>query len=431
MSEEKEKRPQVTKNKAAAKRPHIIPKRRSSTVILPDAKYDGAYGKENKYYTAIADRYRICKYITILLTVVFAVTMLTCFSQDITAENFQYLIKDLDLSGLTFDSDFESLVFSGGADSAFGVYRSELVVVGQGTTSLYRSSGSLSLHKSNSFYDPQLLVSEKYFLIYDRAESSQSYTVYNSFAELHSEQLDYPITGAALSDQGTYAIVTRDDSFRSIVRVYDRDFHLKNEIKKDKYVLSVALTDDGKTLAIASVYDEDGGFVTELMTVPVGGTEASMTLTVEGVIPLSLTWQEKGNLAVLYTDRTVIYTPSGKEVAQIDYMSQTSLHVRLGKELICVTYNTTVLGYDKTVEIYDQNGSLLYTGSFTGELITALCREGEAALLLDDRLIVIDPYTARVKETEVEPNAIALVYAGEIPVVCYSGSAYAPSFATE
>lgn len=145
-------------------------------------------------------------------------------------------------------------------------------------------------------------------------------------------------------------------------------------------------------------------------------------------MPLQITWLDSGELAVLYTDRTVIYTPDGKTVATVEHASQTSLNVRHGEKLLCVTYNTTVLGQDKTVEIYDDGGYLLYTGSHTGELIGTLCHGEEVALLFDDRLVIIDPYTAKVKETAIEPNAITLVYAGDTPVVCYSGSAYAPSF---
>lgn len=417
------------KTPATAHRP-LVKKRRVTTTMMPEARYDDAYGKENPYYIRIANHYRIAKYVTILLTLVFAFTMLTVYSQDITVENFQYLMKDLDLSGIASEGNFDSLVYNGGTDSSFGIYRSELVVVNAGSTSLYRSSGALSFHQSNVYYAPKLLVSDKYFLVYDFGETSNSYAVYNSFAELKSEQLSFPITGADLSEDGAYAIVTRDEHFRGIVRVYDRDFRLKNEIKKDKYILSVAMTSDGKRLAIASVYDKDGDFVTELMTLQVGSSEADTTVTVEGAMPLKTEWMQDGSLAVLYTDFTAIYDNDGEEIARIEHASLPSLSVSLGKSMICVAYNNTVLGYDKTVKLYDSSGALLYTMALEGELLQIVLREGEACLLFEDRIVSIDPYNDRVLTAAIDPNPIAVVFAEDIPIVCYSGSAVTPDFSS-
>ncbi|MBE6637810.1 MAG: hypothetical protein E7618_08440, partial [Ruminococcaceae bacterium] len=210
----------------------------------PDAVF-----KENPYYTAIAKKFSILKYLVIFFAIVFAITMLTAFGEDINAENFQYLIKDLDLSGLMSDGNFESMVFSANSDSSFGLYRGELVVVNAGSTELYRPSGVLALRQTNIYYRPMLLTSEQYFLVYDRGDTSRTYSVFNSFAELKTEKFDYPITGASLSDDGSYAIVTRDDSFRGVVKVYDRDFTPVLEVKKENYIIAVDLSAAGEALA--------------------------------------------------------------------------------------------------------------------------------------------------------------------------------------
>jgi hypothetical protein len=166
---------------------------------MPEAKYDGAFDKENPYYIRIAKKFRIAKYVTILITVVFAMVMLTKYSTDITAENFQYLIKDLDITGLTGEREFGDIIYNSDSSSSFGIYRGELVVVNAGSTMLYKPSGAQSLEISNDFYNPRLSVSEKYFLIYDRGDTSCSYSIYNSFAELKHESFDYPITLANMS----------------------------------------------------------------------------------------------------------------------------------------------------------------------------------------------------------------------------------------
>ena len=59
----------------------------------------------------------------------------------------------------------------------------------------------MSLDVANDFYNPRLAVSGKYFLVYDRGDTSCSYSVYNSFAELKNESFEFPITIAEVSEE--------------------------------------------------------------------------------------------------------------------------------------------------------------------------------------------------------------------------------------
>lgn len=406
---------------------HRLIKKRSS-VVMPKAKYDGAFEKENPYYIKIANRYAILKYVSIFLTLIFAVSMLTAFGTDITAENFQYLLKDLDITGIISGSSFDSVIYNGDSTSSFGIYRGELVVINAGSTMMYKPSGALSFERTNVFYNPRLLISDKYMLVYDRGNTTCSYSVYNSFAELHSERYEHPITLADISDSGVYAVVTRDDSFRSIVYVYDDDFRLINEIKKDKYVLSLSLSDDGKKLAIASVYDKNGYFETELLVLGVGAGEADFTVTETNRIPLDSYWLENGNLCVLYSDSLSVYTQKGEKAAELDLSSLSSHSFALNGTLMVSAYNTTVLGYDKTVNIYDKNAELLYSVSLEGELIKIVPHDNKVCILFEDKAVLIDPFEKTVKEASVKPNAKDVVFYGETVIVCYSGGAEPAEF---
>lgn len=400
----------------------LIKKRRGATV-MPEAKYDGAFDKENAYYIRIADKYRIVKYVTVFLTVAFVILMLTFCGSDITAENFQYLIKDLDITGLTSDRSFGNVIYNGGSSSCFGIYRGELAVIDSCTTMLYKPSGAQALSISNDFYDPRLLVSDKYFLVYDRGDTSCSYSVYNSFAELKTESYTHPITLAALSNNGAYAVVTRDDSYRSIVYVYDKDFKCLSEIKKDKYVTALELTDNGAAVAIASVYDKDGDFTAEIMVLDVNADTPDFMVTENGLLPLKVKWMSDGDLCVLYSDKAIVYSPTGEKQAELDLSGLPSHTFAMGEKLIASVYNTTVLGYDKTVKIYDMNAELIYSGSFNGELIAAKVNGDTVCLLFENRVVTIDPKLGIIKEAAVKPNAKDAVFYEDSIVICYSGGA--------
>lgn len=398
-------------------------KRRRKTIIMPEAKYDGAFDKENPYYIKIANKYRIMKYVTILITVIFALVMLTTYSTDITAENFQYLIKDLDITGLTGDRMFGDIIYNGDASSLFGIYRGELIVVNSGSTMLYKPSGAQSFEESNDFYNPRLIVSDKYYMVYDRGDTSCSYSVYNSFAELKNESFEYPITLAMMSDEGSYAVVTRDDSYRSIVYYYDSNFKPINVIKKDKYVTALAFSSDGGKLAIASVYDNNGDFECEIQVIKGRSESAELTLIEEGLLPLNAKWLSNGNLCVLYSECMIIYSSNGETLSKIDLSALQSLNVSLGSELLVSVYNSTVLGYDKTVDIYDKNADLKYTFECEGDVISVKAERGFICILLEDRVMKIDPMKGIMEYAAVEPNAKDMVFHEDTVMICYAGGA--------
>ncbi len=427
---EQEHKNHAALDRTAEERKAVRKKKRPSAVRPEQIRWDpNAVFRENEYYTRIAGKYRVCKYITGALALVFTVVMLTAFSSDITSENFQYLIKDLDITGLTSAGDFATIVFNGGANSKFGIYRGELAVVDTGLTGLYRSSGSLSFSKSNIFYSPELLISDKYMLVYDAGNTTRAYSVYNSFSELKHEKLDHPITGAALADNGSYVIVTRDGTYKGIALWYDSDFNLLTEIKKDKYIISAALSPDGSELLLASIYDEGGAVVTELMTVSVGADAPSAQITVKGDMPMSAQYMEDGRVTVLYTDRLSFCSADLTETTSISFESLLSVRAEIGEKLICVVNNNTLIGNDKTVSIYGTDGTELYRSRHAGELLRIRSFRDHAYLLFEDRVVRIDSTDGSESTVSTEPNAIDLVFTSSgLPVVCYAGSAVPVTF---
>ncbi len=420
--EDKNKTQAPDKNDKPQKTGYRLIKKRSS-VVMPKAKYDGAFDKENPYYIKIANRYAIVKYVSILLTFVFAVTMLGAYSADITPENFQYLLKDLDITGVLSGSKFDSVIYNGGSTSSFGIYRNELAVINAGSTMLYKPSGALSYSDTNKFYNPRLVISDKYMLIYDRGDTTHTYSIHNSFAKLYEERYDYPITLADMSNKGSYAIVTRDDSFRSIVYIYDGNFKLKNTVRKDKYVLAVSMNDAGNKVSISSVYDKDGTFESEIQVLGISSENPDFTVNESGKIPLKSHWLSSGDLAVVFSDCAVIYSPKGDKRATIDLSGLSSHNLELNSSMIVSVYNTTVLGYDKTVNIYDRNADLIMTASLDGELIRILPGSDKVCLLFEDRAVLIDVISKTVKEATVKPNAKDVAFYEDTVIVCYSGGA--------
>lgn len=405
-------------------------KKRLSSTSMQEIRWNpDEVFKENKYYTKISAKFKICKYVTVVIALIFTVVMLTVYSSDITSENFQYLIKDLDITGLTTEGDFKTIVYSGGANSKFGIYKDELAVINTGSTNLFASSGALSFSETNIFYSPEIITSEKYFIVYDKGDTTRSYSLYNSFAHLKSEKLDYPIIGMTLADSGTYAVITSGDGYRGVVLWYDEDFKLISEIKKDKYIIFAELSPNGQQIAIASVYDEGGELMSEIMLLNRGEEKAEFSLKVIGDVPISLSYMNNGNIALQYTERTVIYSSKLEEISSISLESLNSARSHMGENLICIVNNNTLIGDDKTINVYDDGGKLISTFEQSGELLKIASFEKNIYLLFEDRVVLLDVYEKTDASITVEPNAIDIVFTSSgKPIICYAGNSYPLEF---
>ncbi len=404
-------------------------KKNKQTVFLQEINFNpDDMNKENKYYFDIAKKYRICKYIAAILAIAFSTVMFTVFNNDITVENFQYLIKDIDIIGFASNNDFSAIIFSGGSDSKFAVYRDGLAVVNSENISIYNSNGVSSLNKTNRFYNPKLLTSDKYMLVYDSGNATCSYSIFNSFSEVkkegNSSNLDYPITSAAISDEGSYLIITHSEDFKGVLLLYDKDFNLINEIKKDKYILSAAITSNGKEVAVASVCDEEGSSVTEIMLFKAGSNSVAASVNVMDAIPMSIKYLLNGDIAVMFTDAIRIYSPSLEEKGFISFGSRLSLHAEIGDEIFCIVNNKTLIGNEKDIVICGSDGNVIYNSDQNGELLKIRIYEKTVYLLFENKVVKIDTEKKTEIETECESNAIDIVFtsSGE-PILCYSGKA--------
>ena len=135
-----------------------------------------------------------------------------------------------------------------------------------------------------------------------------------------------------------------------------------------------------------------------------------------------------GSIGVLYTDRTILYNADGSERVTYSYASMPSVRAALGDSFVCMVYNTTVIGNDKTITISDLDGQMIFDYQLSGELIRIIPHGELLCLLFEDRAILLDPFKNTILETPLEPNAIDIVFAENTPIVCYSGNAVALSF---
>lgn len=208
------------------------------------------------YYATVSAAYKALQRFLWAFFVLFLVISIVVNYRSITYDNFYFLIKDF--SG-AFDSDggnYETLSYEADARQNFVLYRGGVASVSPSRLSVFTSTGRRTLNTTVSYSAPFMVSSGKYVLVYDAA--GKTFSLYNSFAKVYTETLDYPITDAVLGEDGSFAIVTRSADRRTVVIVYDRDFDRRAEIRADYHTFDIALDSDRELLSLLSYEAGDG-----------------------------------------------------------------------------------------------------------------------------------------------------------------------------
>ena len=269
--------------------------------------------------------FRRAKWVTLLLLVLFALFMLFFFRDSINYENFLFLVRDLDAEygadagdtpvGVTYDADSEMIC---------RVFKDYLIMVDTAHVNLYGLSGYSVFSYPHSYLNPAVSVSENYFAVYELG--GYQLAIYSAVGELYrSKTYSFPITDVCIADDGTFAVVTKSDTYSSVVQVFDNRFNHVASYNTMRYVTKVLLTDGAKTLMMASVYVKTGVPRMVLQAYPVGDTEEDFyleypedddaigTLFTSAALPMNVAALTDKRVAVL-CDSGVAFCTSGGDL---------------------------------------------------------------------------------------------------------------------
>jgi len=341
---------------------------------------------ENEYYLAVATRYRLAKYAVILLTVLLLLGMMAVFSEDITVENLRYLLRDLD-SGDAKVGVYETIRYDSGSDLRFALYKGDLVVVRPGQSTIYGTDGRTVQSTVNGFYNPILLSSDRYFMIYDPGQTSYSLSLHSAFSTLHTLHTESPIYDGALSDEGSFAVVTEAVGYRGVVSIYGADFEPVSTVYKDKYVWDVAMSSDAEHLLVLSAADLNGEWSSEVHLLSGHGSQTERQWTIEGALAFA-GHLLPGDGICLITDRDIRFSYPGQAQEQtVSFGGQVPLCWAFGDTYQAVAFNKNILGREKLVKVYSRGKEM---GSFSVEgQITSMLWHGNQLFVLTEEQVLL------------------------------------------
>jgi len=308
------------------------------------------------YYAGVSAVYKVFQRALWLVFILFMILSITFNHAEITYDNFYYLIKEFSGAADYEGSYYETLSYESDSRQNFTLYRGGLASVSPSKIFVFTATGRRTLNMATSFSSPFMESSNKYILVYDT--SGTTFSLYNSFARVFTETLDYPVTNAALAEDGSFVIVSSTADRRSVITVYNRSFEKASELKADYFVFDIVVSRERNTLAILS-YDVGNGTGRATLSLrDLSTLEETKAFHFDGEFPLACGFLEDQGFALM-TNRHIRVFDRAMEEKGIseDYSSGNITGYSLSENGIAVS---VTLSSQTMIFAFDKYGNVLY-----------------------------------------------------------------------
>ena len=369
----------------------------------------------NRYYMAISKRYRVARYLTVVLLVVYLLVMLVFYRENITYANFVYLARDLDSDTQLNIGEYSDVTYERSFNSEYDLFRSRIAVASPTGFALYSSTGSKDLESREVLAKPRLETGDKYAVVYSAGE--RDYSVFTSIARVFHGESEFEIEDCAVSDVGRFALLTRNDESRFLVTVYNDSFKMMAEYYEDKFVIDVALDSEGENIAIVSG-DITGSELCGQVSLSKVGTKESTILSFDGMMPIHASYAEDGKLMVLFDQALKIFDGE-EEIAGISFDGYTPGYFDIEENIIAISFPTNVIGSENSLKVYNTTGEELYNEAISSKIVS-LATDGREAVYAvgETKAFCLDMGDGKVYEEPMEHQALGTIAVPGSLVVC-------------
>lgn len=369
----------------------------------------------------------MAKLCSISVLTVFLVAILIFGAGIISYENVYYMFKDIGYINSFSESRPESLNYSKPVNNQdFADFKNGLAVVSDTEIKFFTSTGRMTMTLGSEFTNPRISCSDSYALIYDQGRNR--FEIYNSFINVYSETLDYPITSAHMSKNGSFCIVTKSGNYGSVVRIYDDRFDLESEYSKNDYVISAEMSPSGTYVAVMSLDSSDGESLVRLNVLKRGEKEIFSTALLYDMMPYSAQFVSDDRIALFCDKMVAVYDLKGNIKAEYGYPSAiTFLSVSDG--MIAMLFDEDSIDHENRLIVLDSNGALKYLEVIKDNIFDVETRGGMIYLLCEDEVLRVDPaFGFRSRFAFNEDHARVVTFENGEIMVCTDVTAYYITF---
>lgn len=386
-------------------------------------------GVGDEYYAVVSSRYKIVGRLFAVLCVLFLLISILTNISNITYENLFYFAREFGSAVDMASVDHETVSYDVYKDQNFTLYRGGLAAVSPSNVSLYTATGRKTFGGRSSYVAPFSVASKKYLLVYD--VSGNGFSLYNSFSKVYSETFDNPITDAAISESGVFAVVTRSSEFKTVINVYSDKINIVGRYSHKDYAIDVAIDNDGKRMAVLYYSAGDGTGITELKVYDITRSHESdedgglgrvmLEERYIGVFPLACTFFDNGDLSVVTDGMVTVFDEKYNVTKSIGFIEEISAFCADSSGVALALRSGALNGLNRVIA-FDQKGELIYD---------ALVNSSAEGIGINGRYVFLKSTNGVLRldtnggGTEIQtcPTGKLIVYNEDTAIVCGDSSA--------
>lgn len=200
---------------------------------------------------------RVLLFLLALVMVLGAVAVVV-FRDSLSLDNIKRWIHYRSLV-LNDSGQADSFLYNGSLDDTFATLDGDLLVCSTTSITLYSGSGTKYVDLSVTMKAPVVSTNGSLAVVYD-AGGSSLYVL--GQREVIWSATDFnSILSAHLNQSGQLTVVSQSTGYKGTVSVYSSSYEKLMSVNlSSAYVMDAALSDDGKTLSILNIGQEDGSF---------------------------------------------------------------------------------------------------------------------------------------------------------------------------
>lgn len=362
---------------------------KTTAVVPATADKSVVAAKEESYWALVASRYKLIKRILLIALILFIVFFMIFFSRAFTYDSLFSFFKDLQSVAAFVPSDYQTVTstYHEGEETVLA-YRGGVAFVNRKGIEIYSPDGKRLLDVEESFAAPRAISSRKYLLAFDQGGSS--FTVTSAYAKFYSGKTDFPIYGAALADSGHFALITGSDTTLSTVLLYDSNFNLIQRFDRASATVSVAISANGKRIALLGAAAKEGKAYTKLDVFHLGESEAENSVLLEGEVPLCVGFTDNRHVAFL-TDTALTFADIDLEWKDRYLLNDRAIvDFTVNADGATLALEEDALRAEHTVLAFDDSGKKMLETTFIGDMKAIDIKEKQVFLLFADRVVRYD-----------------------------------------
>ena len=192
---------------------------------------------------------------------------------------------------------------------------SDIAFLGDSSLILYKSNGKVLFERQHGYSSPGIVSCSSRVMVFDRG--GKQLRIENRAKTVITKETEGNITTAAMADNGTFAVVTRGMNYISEVTAYNaKGEQLFVWHSAGRQVWGVALSDNGRYMAVSTLTVENGQEVTGIVFFDLKKETPLWEETYQGSSFYSIDVKDDVVMALL-SDRISVITVDGVRVDEV------------------------------------------------------------------------------------------------------------------